>query len=133
MQMNQVIAGRYQIMAEIGSGGMGTIYQGMDLQHNHLVAIKHLKSELSKPETIQRFMREGEMLRSLNHPNIVKMLDAVEQDGDHYLILEYFPDGDLAELLKRNKLSIEYILKIAIDLCDALTQIHHLNIIHRDL
>src|SRR5512138_650916 len=79
--MSQVIGERYQIEAEIGAGGMGTVFRGIDQQTHQAVAIKQLKADLNQPEVIERFKREGEALRQLNHPNIVKMLDAVEQDG----------------------------------------------------
>jgi serine/threonine protein kinase len=67
---------------------------------NQTVAIKHLKPELTAPELIERFKREGEALRELNHPNIVKMLDAVEENGAYYLIIEYLSGGDLNDLLR---------------------------------
>ena len=67
------IAGRYRIESEIGSGGMGTVFRGIDLNNQQAVAIKHLKSAVAQPEMIERFKREGEALRELNHPNIVRM------------------------------------------------------------
>jgi serine/threonine protein kinase/tetratricopeptide (TPR) repeat protein len=131
--MTAVVGGRYQIEAQIGVGGMGTVFRGID-QHTHQpVAIKQLKPDLNQPEVIERFKREGEALRQLNHPNIVKILDAVEQDGQRYLIIEYMPGGDLRHLLKEKPLPVVRILQIALDLADALTRAHRLNIIHRDL
>lgn len=131
--MGQVIGERYEIIAEIGAGGMGTVFRGLDHQSGQPVAIKQLKQELAQPELIERFKREGEALRQLNHPNIVKMLDAIEQDGQHYLVIEYLPAGDLNNLLKQEALSIERTVQIALELADALTRAHHLKIIHRDL
>lgn len=129
----QVIARGYAIDAEIGSGGMGTVYRGTDTRTRQSVAIKHLKSELTRPDLIERFKREGEALRDLNHPNIVKLLDTVEELDHHYLIMEYVPGGDLTRLLNTGKLDTEQILQLSIDLSDALTRAHRLNIIHRDL
>jgi serine/threonine protein kinase/tetratricopeptide (TPR) repeat protein len=131
--MVEFIAQRYRIETELGQGGMGTVYKGLDTHTNQTVAIKHLKPELTAPELIERFKREGEALRELNHPNIVKMLDAVEENNNHYLIIEYLAGGDLADLLKRDSLPLEKVLQIAIDICDALTRAHRLSIIHRDL
>jgi serine/threonine protein kinase/tetratricopeptide (TPR) repeat protein len=128
-----MIANRYRLEDEIGKGGMGTVYKGFDTQTGQTVAIKYLKTELTSPELIERFQREGEALRELNHPNIVKMLDAVEENGDYYLIIEYLAGGDLSGLLKQGQLPLEKVLQIAIDICDALTRAHRLNIIHRDL
>ena len=125
--------GHYEIQAELGAGGMGTVYKGIDTRTDQIVAIKQLHANLADAELIERFKREGEALRDLNHPNIVKMLDAVEEDGNHYLVMEYVPGGDLSNLLQVEKLALEKILNIAIDLADALTRAHRLNIIHRDL
>ena len=67
------IANRYNILSEIGSGGMGTVYKAQDTHTKQTVAIKHLKSDLTSAEMIERFRREGEALRDLNHPNMVKL------------------------------------------------------------
>ena len=131
--MNKLIAQRYAIAEELGSGGMGTVYKGEDTQTDQIVAIKQLHANLADEELIERFKREGEALRDLNHPNIVKMLDAVEEDDNYYLVMEYVSGGDLSNLLQAEQLSLERILNIAIDLADALTRAHRLNIIHRDL
>jgi serine/threonine protein kinase len=131
--MTQIIAQRYHILEELGQGGMGTVYRGLDMQTKETVAIKQLKPELTTPELIERFTREGTALRELNHPNIVKMLDSVEENGNHYLIIEYLVGGDLNNLLKAGQLPIEKVLQLAIDICDALTRAHRLDIIHRDL
>jgi predicted ATPase len=131
--VEQIIGGRYSIQIEIGSGGMGTVYRGVDNTNQQIVAIKALKSEATSFQLIERFRREGEALRELNHPNIVKMLDSVEENDNHYLIMEYVSGGDLADFLENNQLDLELILKIGLDLADSLTRAHKLNIIHRDL
>lgn len=126
----------------LGNGAMGDVYRGVDLQTGVAVAIKALKSELvnEAPELVSRFIREGEALRKLNHPNIVKMLNAVEEREpatgvvSHYLIMEYVRGGSLRDLLDRSgQLPIDRVLQIALELSDALARAHHLNIIHRDL
>jgi predicted ATPase len=129
----QIIGNRYILQKEVGSGGMGTVYLGLDTLTHHQVAIKQLKSDVAQPEIIERFKREGEALRDLNHPNIVKMLDMFEHDGQYYLVMEYVTGGDLSDLLKQGQMSLEQILNLSIDLADALTRAHRLNIIHRDL
>ena len=132
----QTIGQRYQRQEQIGYGAMGVVYAGWDEQMDTAVAIKELKPELirSNSELVARFRREGEALRQLNHPNIVKMWDAVEEDGRFYLILEYIKGGNLQELLTRQgALSIGHALTLALDLADALTRAHRLDIIHRDL
>jgi predicted ATPase len=128
-----MIANRYRIDSEIGKGGMGTVYKGLDTQTGQVVAIKHLMPQVANRDLIERFKREGEALRELNHPNIVMMLDAIAENGDYYLIIEYLSGGDLNDLIQETKLPIKQVLQIAIDISDALTRAHRLNIIHRDL
>jgi serine/threonine protein kinase/tetratricopeptide (TPR) repeat protein len=136
MQDGQIIANRYEIIRTIGQGGMGDVFQGRDRQTGDLVAIKLLKPDIVEemPDLLERFRREGEALRKLNHPNIVKMLDAVEENGLHYLIMQYVVGGSLRDLLDRHpQLPVDQVLAIGIELADALTRAHHLKIIHRDL
>ena len=120
----------------LGHGGMGDVYRGVDLHTGRLVAVKALKPEVvvSHPHLLDRFVREGEALRQLDHPNIVKMLAAVEQDGRHYLVMEYIGGGSLHDLLEREgQMPVGRVLDVALDLADALTRAHRLGIIHRDL
>jgi predicted ATPase len=126
-------ANRYELQAVIGTGGMGTVYRGIDTHTQNPVAIKELKAQLAEPDMIERFRREGEALRELNHPNIVKMLDAFEEDGLYYLVLDYVQGGDLSAFIRANTSPIQTLLTLAIDLVDALTRAHKLGIIHRDL
>jgi serine/threonine protein kinase/tetratricopeptide (TPR) repeat protein len=115
---------------------MGTVYKGTDTRTGKTVAIKLLKPEaIAKvPDIIERFAREGQALRQLNHPNIVKVLAMFEENGKHYLIIEYVSGGDLRDEMEREgRISIARTLEIALDLADALTRAHRLDIIHRDL
>ena len=133
---NTVIKGRYQLGRLIGCGGMGNVYAGMDVLTGQSVAIKQLRSELteSMPEMVERFMREGEALRRLNHPNIVKVLATVDEESQHYIVMEYVGGGSLADLLKnQGPLPLERVVAIGLELSDALSRAHHLNVLHRDL
>ncbi|MCU0464234.1 MAG: serine/threonine-protein kinase, partial [Anaerolineae bacterium] len=131
------LAKRYDLDDDpIGQGGMGTVFRGVDLETGQTIAAKRLKPEAVKsdPQLLERFEREGDALRRLNHPNIVKMLGTVDNKKEHFIILEYVPGGDLGDLLKaKGRLSIERTLQIGIELSDALTRAHYLKIIHRDL
>jgi predicted ATPase/predicted Ser/Thr protein kinase len=136
----QIVAGRFAISDPerdlLGRGGMGNVYRATDTQTGELVAVKALKPEVvaEHPDIVARFVREGEALCQLNHPNIVKMVAAVEQDGRHYLVMEYVEGGSLRELLDRQgRLPVRGVLEISLDLADALTRAHRLDIIHRDL
>ncbi len=134
--MGETIAGRFEIEKLIGYGGMGEVYRGTDTTISQPVAIKLLKPEITHdaPDIVERFEREGEALRRLNHPNIVKMLAAVEENGKHYLVMEYVAGGSLQQLLHETpQLPLQRILEISLDLADALTRAHRLKIIHRDI
>ncbi|HET9222878.1 MAG TPA: protein kinase, partial [Roseiflexaceae bacterium] len=136
MSTNRLIAGRFGLGERIGQGSMGEVFRGLDTQSGALVAIKALKQSLaqSDPEIAQRFEREGEALRRLNHPSIVEVLLSTVEDGQHYIVMEYVGGGSLDRLLKQHKqLPIARVLEIGIDLSDALIRAHRLHIIHRDI
>jgi predicted ATPase len=122
-----VIAGRYEIRDPerdlLGRGGMGDVYRGTDLETGQSVAVKVLKPELvtGDPESVARFLREGEALRQLDHPNIVKIVDAVE---GRYLVMECVAGGSLRDLLAEGgRLSVERAVEIALDVADALADL----------
>ncbi len=120
----------------IATGGMGQVFLGRDIQTGQPVAIKRLRPELvtHHPEAIQRLIREGEILRQLNHPNIVKVLAMLEGTGEPMIVMEYVPGGSLKDLLDRQpQLPLERALHIGLELADALARVHHLGILHRDL
>ena len=120
----------------IGRGAVGDVYRGRDLETGQAVAVKALRAEVvhSDPDAVARFVREGEALRHLDHPNIVKMVDTVEEGGQHYLVMEYVTGGSLRDLLEaEGQLPAERAIEIGLDLADALTRAHRLGIIHRDL
>lgn len=132
----RVIGGRFELEQLIGQGGIGQVYYGHDLQTQEPVAIKALKPHVieSDPKLLERFRREGEALKELDHPNIVKMLTALEDNGEQFIVMEYVSGGSLYDVLKQHgRLPIERVLYIALDLCDALTRAHRLKIIHRDI
>lgn len=131
-----LIAGRYELGASIGQGAMGEVFLGRDQETGARVAIKRLKPELvgREPTMVDRFAREGETLRRLDHPNIVKLLATSREDGEHYIVLEYVEGGSLADFLRRQgRLPVEKAVSMALELADALARAHHLNIVHRDI
>src|SRR5258708_5001281 len=128
------VANRYEIGQKIGSGGMGDVFRGLDQRTDSTVAIKVLKSELATKEMIARFIREGEALRQLNHPGIVTLLDAVQENGSYYLVMELVEGGALDEKLRRvPQMDVQEVLNIALDLADALARAPRLNIVPRDI
>lgn len=131
-----IIAEQYEIGTVIGAGTTGTVYRGRDLHSKEPVAIKVLHEDilLNAPEILERFRREGEALRRLEHPNIVKVLSTIEENGQHYLIMEYVAGGSLAtKLEQKTTLPVDQAIALSLELADALTRAHHLNILHRDI
>ena len=133
----QIEAGkRYTRENQLAQGGFGEVYQGHDRVTGRLVAIKRLHSQLiqQKPEILERFQREREILSELSHPNIVPMLDFYEQEGAYNLVMEYIPGGTLRDRMEKEPaLSLEQTLDMAVELADALSRAHHLHILHRDI
>ncbi len=131
-----LIAGRFRLGAVIGAGAMGNVFVGTDTLTGEKVAIKQLREDMTAnlPEMVERFRREGEALRRLNHPNIVKVLATVDEGGEHYIVMEYVGGGSLENLLlKQPQLPVEQVVAIGLELSDALSRAHHLEILHRDI
>ncbi len=131
-----IVAGRYELGTVIGAGTTGTVYRGRDLKSNEPVAIKVLHPEIiiNAPELLERFRREGEALRRLDHPNIVEVIATVEENGQHYLIMEYVAGGSLAtKLQQQTTIPVDQTIALSLELADALTRAHHLKILHRDI
>jgi len=133
---NDLIQGRYQLNRLVGGGAMGDVFAGTDTLTGDPVAVKQLRAECisGMPQMVERFLREGEVLRRLNHPNIVKVLATVDEGRQHYIIMEWVGGGSLADLLAREpKLPFERVVSIGLELSDALSRAHHLEILHRDI
>lgn len=131
-----LIRNRYEVHELIGAGGMAQVYRATDLQTGIPVAVKMLRGDVigDDPHVLERFNREADALRQLSHPNIVKVLDAVEEDNAHSIIMEYVGGGSLYRLLKQQpQMPVNRVLEISLELADALTRAHHLKIIHRDI
>jgi len=126
--------GPYEIQAPLGAGGMGEVYRARDTRLERTVAIKVLPEHLStNPESKQRFEREARAISSLNHPNICALYDIGSQHGIDFLVMEYLEGQTLAERLRKGALPIEQVLKIGIEIADALNKAHRQGIVHRDL
>jgi eukaryotic-like serine/threonine-protein kinase len=126
--------GLYKIQAELGAGGMGTVYRATDTKLGREVAIKVLPQRLAdSPESLTRFEREARMLAALNHPNIATIF-GFEQSGDvHYLVMELVPGETLAERIARGPVSLPEVLRICDQVLEALEAACKKGIIHRDL
>ncbi len=131
-----ILQNRYHIQALLGRGGMGNVYRAEDTQAGQIVAIKALKTEFLEdaPDLLERFTREGQALSQLHHPNIVDILAHIDEGEQQYIVMAYMPGGSLRDRLSaEGALPLADVLEIALDLADALTRTHRLNIIHRDI
>ena len=127
-------AGRYRIERELGSGGMGVVYQAVDTQENRLVAIKMLPSTLAMDRRfVKRFLDEVRALSRLRHPNIVQLLDTFKENGNYYIVLEYIDGPTVEQLVERRPLPVRQAVDIALAVCQALSHAHSQGIIHRDI
>jgi Protein kinase domain len=130
-----VVADRYRIIGLLGRGGMGDVYRADDLKLGHPVALKFLPRELSgDPSRLERFYAEVRLARQVSHPNVCRVYDVAELDGQHYLTMEYVDGEDLASLLKRiGRLPSDKALEISRHLCAGLAAAHDKGVLHRDL
>jgi serine/threonine protein kinase len=134
----EVLLGRYELLERIAQGGMGEVYRGRDRQTGVEVAVKRLRtgSGVDDAELLARFSREAEILRRLDHPNIVQMLAIVPGGGDeqHSIVMEYVPGGSLRrELVRHTVLPQVEALLLTLEVAEALAQAHRLAVIHRDV
>src|SRR6185503_10474730 len=126
--------GPYEIQAPLGAGGMGEVYRARDTRLDRIVAIKVLLSRLSSdPDLKQRLGREARAISSLNHPHICALYDIGTQEDIDFLVMEYLEGQTLADRLQKGALPIEQVLKIGIEIADALDKAHRQGLVHRDL
>ena len=129
------IAGRYEIIEQLGTGGMGSVYRVEDTKIHEDVAIKLIKPEIvADKKTIERFRNELKLARKIRHKNVCQMFDLGEAEGTHFITMEYVQGEDLKSFMRRAKqLSIPTVISIAKQICGGLEEAHKLGIVHRDL
>ncbi len=126
--------GPYEITGAIGAGGMGEVYRARDTRLGRDVAIKVLPQQLTQnADAKQRFEREARAVSSLNHPRICTLHDIGHQDGTDFLVMEFLEGETLARRLEKGPLATAELLRIAIEIADALEKAHRQGVIHRDL
>ena len=127
--------GRYQIIEELGKGGMGRVYRVLDKQLNEEIAIKLIKPDIgSDKKTIERFRNELKIARKIVQKNIGRMFDLNEDKGTYYITMEYVSGQDLKGLIRQSgQLAIGTTISIAKQICDGLVEAHKLGVVHRDL
>ena len=128
-------AGRYQIIEELGKGGMGRVYKANDTEIREKVALKLIKPEISGDKmTIERFRNELKYARKIRHKNVCQMFDLNKDEGTYYITMEYVAGQDLKKLIRQTgKLAISTAISITQQVCEGLAEAHKLGIVHRDL
>src|SRR6201997_4359309 len=131
----RLIAGRYRIIALLGKGGMGEVYRADDLTLGQAVALKFLPDAATQDAALlERFRNEVRIARRISHPNVCRVYDVGEVDGQTYFTMEYVDGEDLASLLRRiGRLPEDKALDIARQLCAGLAAAHAKGVLHRDL
>ena len=126
--------GPYEIQSPLGAGGMGEVYRARDTRLERTVAIKVLNSALvASPEVKARFEREAKVISQLQHPHICVLHDVGNENGTDFLVMEFLEGETLSGRIKQGALTGEELLKIAIEVADALDKAHRAGIVHRDL
>ena len=127
--------GKYQIISELGRGGMAIVYEAFDIALDRKVAVKVLPKQFAfDEEFVKRFLKAAKIAAKLEHPNIVKIFDIGQQGEIHYFIMNFLSGDTLKDRIRQaSYLSMEEITIIAKQICDALSYAHNKGIIHRDL
>ena len=122
--------GPYEILAPIGSGGMGEVYKARDTRLDRQVAVKILPAEFAQNTQFKiRFEREAKTISQLSHPHICTLFDV----GENYIVMELLEGESLADRLTKGPLPLEQVLRYGTQIADALDKAHRAGIIHRDL
>jgi serine/threonine protein kinase len=135
LKRGTIFAGRYEIIEELGKGGMGKVYRVEDTKIKKEIALKLIKQEIaSDKKTIERFKNELTTARDIRHKNVCGMFDLGEERGLHFITMEYVSGQDLKGLIRQSApLSVPRAISIARQICDGLEEAHSLGIVHRDL
>jgi len=128
-------AGRYQIIEELGRGGMGKVYKALDAEVDEKIALKLIKPEIAADKkTIERFRNELKFARKIRHKNVCQMYDLGTAEGAYFITMEYIAGEDLKKLIRKmGFLSPGQAISIAKQVCDGLVEAHKLGVVHRDL
>jgi serine/threonine-protein kinase len=130
-----LLSGRYRLDAQIGAGGMSTVYRAFDTVLERQVAIKLMHREIAADEyQLERFRREARAVAQLNHPHVVGIIDAGEDEGTPYIVFEYVEGETLKDRIRRHgRLDVSEAVAYAIEIARALGAAHERHIVHRDV
>jgi tRNA A-37 threonylcarbamoyl transferase component Bud32/tetratricopeptide (TPR) repeat protein len=132
--LRDALAGRVTVEGEVGRGGMAIVYRGQDVRHQRVVAIKVLRSELAVAVGAERFLREIRIEASLNHPNILTLIDSGQAGHLLYYLTPWAEGGTLRDRLNREpQMPLDAALQITREVGDALSHAHRAGVVHRDV
>src|SRR5476649_2016278 len=133
--LGTLLGGRYRLDAQIGRGGMSTVYRAFDMVLERPVAIKLMHRDIAADsDQLERFRREARAVAQLNHPHIVTVIDAGEDEGTQFIVLEYVEGETLKERIRRcQRPPIPEAVAYAIEVARALECAHERSIVHRDV
>jgi len=135
LKTGSTFARRYQIIEDLGKGGMGEVYKVFDKEIKEKVALKLLNPEIAADnKTIERFRNELKFARKIGHRNVCRMYDLGKEEGSYYITMEYVPGEDLkSTIIRVGQLSVGKAIFIARQICEGLAEAHRLGVMHRDL
>src|SRR5438445_7385505 len=130
-----LLNGRYRLDAHVGAGGMSMVYRAFDTVLEREVAIKLMHREVAAhADQLERFRREARAVAQLNHPHIVQVIDAAEDEGTPYIVFEYVEGETLKDRIRRyGRLPVSEAVAYAIEIARALGAAHERQIVHRDV
>jgi len=130
-----IFANRYEVIEELGKGGMGKVYRVFDKTIKEEVALKLIKPEIAGGErTIKRFSNELKFARKIAHRNVCRMFDLDEEEGTHFITMEYIAGESLKSMIgMMGQLSAAQVIFLAKQVCEGLAEAHRLGVVHRDL
>jgi predicted Ser/Thr protein kinase len=132
----ELVEGRYRIEAVLGEGGMGVVARAVDVERGATVALKFMLAHaLAHRDSVQRFVREAQILLKIDNPHVARVFDVGNlPGGEPFIVMEYLEGEDLkVRLERRGQLPTELVIEVGIQLCEALAAAHALGILHRDL
>ena len=135
INIGTMIRNRYEVVEKVGTGGMADVYRAMDHRLNRYVAVKILKNEYSEDtKFVTKFRQEAQAVACLSHPNVVAVYDVGEEQGMHFIVMEFVEGITLKSYIeKKGKLSVREAVGIGIQIASGLEAAHNSHIIHRDI
>jgi serine/threonine protein kinase len=128
------IVSHYRVLSQLGSGGMGVVYEAEDTRLGRHVALKLLAPEAcSDPAAMERFLREARIVSSLSHPHICTLHDIGTHAGQQFMVMELLEGESLKQRISRSPLPLDDLLELGVQIADALDAAHGHGVIHRDI